>query len=54
MKIQAPDSQTQALLARLAEDGGAPVYELSPSEARAGEAVLEIGKLLRKACCVSP
>ncbi|MCP4575032.1 MAG: alpha/beta hydrolase [Deltaproteobacteria bacterium] len=36
MKIQGPDPQTQALLARLAADGGSPVYELSPSEARAG------------------
>jgi acetyl esterase len=36
MKIQGPDSQTQALLARLAAAGGTPVYELSPSEARAG------------------
>lgn len=36
MKNHDPDSQTRALLARLAAAGGAPVYELSPSEARAG------------------
>ena len=36
MKVQGPDSQTKALLARLAADGGASVYALSPSEARAG------------------
>jgi acetyl esterase len=35
VKIQKPDSQTQALLARLAAEGGAPVWEFSPSEARA-------------------
>lgn len=35
MKIQGPDPQTRALLDRLAADGGSPVYELSPSEARA-------------------
>lgn len=34
MKDQVPDEQTQALLARMAETGGAPVYELSPQEAR--------------------
>lgn len=36
MKVQGPDPQTQALLARLAAQGGSPVHELSPSEARAG------------------
>ena len=35
MKIQRPDSQTQRLLARLAAEGGSPVYELSPLAARA-------------------
>jgi acetyl esterase/lipase len=35
MKNQSPDSQTQALLDRLAAEGGSPVYALSPSEARA-------------------
>ena len=35
MKHPVPDSQTQGLLARLALEGGAPVYELSPPAARA-------------------
>ena len=35
MKTGSPDPQTQALLARLAAEGGPPVYELTPREARA-------------------
>jgi len=35
MKTERPDPQTQALLERLAAEGGPPVYELTPREARA-------------------
>ncbi len=35
MKPGRPDSQTQNLLARMAEEGGSPVWELTPEEARA-------------------
>jgi len=35
MKDRGPDSQTQEILARLAVEGGPPVYELSPEQARA-------------------
>ncbi len=35
MKPGSPDSQTQDLLDRLAAEGGSPVYELTPEEARA-------------------
>ena len=34
-KTESPDPQTQALLKRLAAEGGSPVYELTPREARA-------------------
>jgi acetyl esterase len=35
MKAGSPDSQTQELLDRLAEEGGSPVWELTPEAARA-------------------